>query len=105
MAEFEKNASEPVYLSYFGMADVRAYGVSAIMLTSSSSGISAEMPFDFVEHLKPGFFAISASMLQGVYNSVAPGRVLYVPLPSNVPSGRPSTRRDSARFGAKSTKG
>ncbi len=55
----------PVYLSYFGTSSPAHFGIDATLLESYLP-IPSGRPAD----LKPGFYCVSATMLQGVYLAV-----------------------------------
>lgn len=55
---------EPVFLSYFGVADPRREGINAIQFAPYSSQWNAPR----LAHLKPGLYCISATLLQDSYS-------------------------------------
>ncbi len=57
----------PVYLSYFGTASPSFYGIQAWRLDSDHPTDSAPQTLD--RPLTPGYYCISASMLEGVYTA------------------------------------
>jgi 4-amino-4-deoxy-L-arabinose transferase-like glycosyltransferase len=65
-------ANGPVYFSYFGSADPRAYGIEAKVLPSFLKR-SEEWSVSGVPTLEPGVYCISATMLQNLYNGEFPG--------------------------------
>lgn len=60
----------PVYLSYFGTARPEYYGVNAVSLPGFIDRIAPRIP----PPLRPGVYAISATMLQAVYLGYASGQ-------------------------------
>ncbi|HEX8372328.1 MAG TPA: glycosyltransferase family 39 protein [Chthoniobacterales bacterium] len=59
-----RNIKETVNLCYFGMADPRYYGFSHVKLPG---GYHLEPATDFSKAVIPGYVAISATNLQGIY--------------------------------------
>jgi hypothetical protein len=79
-----EHRDQPLFLSYFGMADPQAYG---IRYQNLPSGYRWGPPPGVLDH--PGYIAVSATNLQGMYNGD-----LYKPiredqpLPPNYPPAR-----------------
>lgn len=67
--QLKDQTKTPVYLSYFGSARPEYYGVDAVPLPSYLDRMTARVPVG----LHPGVYAISATMLQGVYLGAASG--------------------------------
>lgn len=87
----EVNASRgaPIYLSYFGTARPEYYGVNAVPLPGFIDRIAPRIP----PPLRPGVYAISATMLQTVYLGYASG-----PWREEYEQRYRSTARDVALF-------
>jgi hypothetical protein len=86
----------PVYLSYFGTSSPAHYGIDARLLETYLP-IPSERPLD----LKPGYYCVSATMLQGVYLAVngawtAKSEETYRML-STLAAARASAQSDQAR--------
>ena len=68
----EREIEEPINLCYFGMADPRFYQIRHVKMPG---GYELEPPFgrknSFSRAFRPGYLAISATALQGVYQSSA----------------------------------
>jgi hypothetical protein len=62
----------PVYFSYFGSADPKAYGVEAKVLPSFLKR-PEEWSVSGVPPLEPGIYCISVTMLENLYNGEFPG--------------------------------
>lgn len=89
-------ARPPVYLSYFGTSSAAHYGIDATLLESY-----LPIPFDRSVELKPGYYCVSATLLQGVYLAVngpwtAKSEETYRMLAS-LASARASARSDEDR--------
>ena len=65
----ENGIDEPINLSYFGQADPRFYGIPHVKLPAGYIFTPPLGPTTFDRALRPGYVAISATNLAGVYQS------------------------------------